>query len=102
MSRADQNPAGAAEDLQRIEGEVAEDEHARDEAEALVYRLERESDEAYAAGNEAEADRLGDLHYQAEQDLVKAESDLNSTLEGLDISRTYWYLEDDDEDDDDD
>ncbi len=102
MSRADHDPAGAAADLQPIEEEVAKYEHARDEAEALVYCLEREADEAYAAGDKAEADRLGDLHYQAEQDLAMAETDLNSTLERLNNSQIYWYLEDDDDDEEDD
>lgn len=102
MSRADHDPAGAAADLQPIEEEVAKYEHARDEAEALVYRLEREADEAYAAGDKAEVDRLVALHHQAEQDLAAIETDLNSTLEWLDNSRTYWYLEDDEDEEDDD
>lgn len=100
MARADHDPAQAEAEMQRLQAEASAADDAKDDAQALVDRLERDMDRAFEVGDEAEVSRLQDRHQQAERELEAAEQDFESVMDQIGNASTFWYEEDEDDDDD--
>lgn len=98
MVRADHYPAQAEADMQRLQNEAGHADAAKDEAEELVERLEREMDEALDAGDDAEVKRLQGQHSRAEKELEVADQEFESVMDQIGSATTFWYEDDDDDD----
>ena len=96
MARADQDPAQAEANMQRLQAESDTAETARDDAQELADRIEREMDTAFAAGDEIEVARLQEQHQRAEIALEGAEQEFASVMGQIGDATTFWYEDDED------
>lgn len=96
MLRADQDPAQAEADMQRLQAAASKAESARDDAQEHADRVERDMDTAFAAGDDIEVARLSEQHQRAEITLEAAEREFESAMGEIGEATTFWFEEDED------
>lgn len=88
MSRADEDPAQAETDMERLNRAAEVAESHRDDAQERVDQLERDLDAA--TDGDAMA-RVQAEHAQAEQALSGAEADYQSALDQVGNAQSFWF-----------